>query len=80
MNFHMSTDETQNRITLIPENLSEDHKISLKNIFEKMCKKMVEINDEIANDILVRSTPCKVSQMCMLCITTLYSYIYPISF
>lgn len=51
-----STDETQRRITLLPERLSEDSKVALKNIFGNS-NVLGELNIKEANHILVRASP-----------------------
>ena len=49
-----STDETQKRITIIPEKVTEDNKQILKQHFGS---KVQELERKEANDILVRSSP-----------------------
>ncbi|XP_047354219.1 uncharacterized protein LOC124950862 isoform X3 [Vespa velutina] len=50
-------DHTHRRITLLPEKISDESKVALKNIF--MVKKGLfeELNPKEANDILVRASP-----------------------
>ncbi|XP_071455706.1 sentrin-specific protease 6-like isoform X2 [Hetaerina americana] len=54
-------DETQKRITLLPERMTEDTKARLKSIF---CGKdlLVELDSKEANDILVRASPKEVQE------------------
>ena len=61
MYFRVLTDETHKRITLLPEKLTEDHKMGIKKIFERTKRMMVEINNPVANEILVKSSPSEVS-------------------
>ncbi|XP_012137297.1 uncharacterized protein LOC100878812 [Megachile rotundata] len=49
-------DHTHKRITLLPEKLSEDSKIVLKNLFSQR-RLLAELNTKEANDILVRASP-----------------------
>ncbi|XP_032669782.1 uncharacterized protein LOC116843458 isoform X2 [Odontomachus brunneus] len=49
-------DHTHKRITLLPEELTNDSKIKLKNIFSPRGK-MEELNPKEANDILLRASP-----------------------
>ena len=53
-------DETQRRITLLPERLHEDSKVTLKNIFGSLSNVLEELNNKEANDILVRASPKEV--------------------
>ncbi|XP_025163785.1 uncharacterized protein LOC105182689 isoform X2 [Harpegnathos saltator] len=49
-------DHTHKRITLLPEELTSDSKVKLKNIFLPRGK-MEELNPKEANDILLRASP-----------------------
>jgi hypothetical protein len=55
------SDETQRRITLLPERLHEDNKVALKNIFGSLSNVLEELSNKEANDILVRASPKEVS-------------------
>lgn len=55
------SDETQRRITLLPERLHEDSKVALKNIFGPLSNVLEELSNKEANDILVRASPKEVS-------------------
>jgi hypothetical protein len=59
-------DETQRRITLLPERLHEDSKVALKNIFGPLSNVLEELSNKEANDILVRASPKEVSDCEML--------------
>lgn len=54
-----SNDETLKRITLLPEKITEDFKMTLKKIVEVNQKVLVEIGNGPANEILVKSSPCE---------------------
>ncbi|PSN57920.1 hypothetical protein C0J52_00233 [Blattella germanica] len=59
-----SQDETQRRITLLPERLNEDSKVALKTIFGSLSNNVLEeLNNKEANDILVRASPKEVQNM-----------------
>ncbi|XP_021936900.1 uncharacterized protein LOC110838211 isoform X2 [Zootermopsis nevadensis] len=58
-----SQDETQRRITLLPERLHEDNKVALKNIFGSLTNVLEELSNKEANDILVRASPKEVQNM-----------------
>ncbi|PNF29866.1 hypothetical protein B7P43_G09538 [Cryptotermes secundus] len=58
-----SPDETQRRITLLPERLHEDSKVALKNIFGPLSNVLEELSNKEANDILVRASPKEVQNM-----------------
>lgn len=49
-----SADETQKRITILPEKLTEDNKAILKQHFKDL---VLELESKEANEILVRSSP-----------------------
>jgi sentrin-specific protease 7 len=49
-----SPDETQKRITILPEKMTEENKAVLKSVFES---KLQELESKDANEILVRSSP-----------------------
>lgn len=53
-------DDTQKRITLLPNKLTPDQKMRIKKVFSG---KIVEINNALANEILVRSSQCVVSHL-----------------
>ncbi|XP_043675797.1 uncharacterized protein LOC122632713 isoform X1 [Vespula pensylvanica] len=50
-------DHTHRRITLLPEKLSDESKVALKNIFMIRKGLLEELNPKEANDILVRASP-----------------------
>lgn len=53
-----SADETHKRITFLPERITEDNKLGLKKIFTDIRKNsLVEIQNGVANEILVKSSP-----------------------
>lgn len=60
------SDETQRRITLLPERLHEDNKVALKNIFGSLTNVLEELSNKEANDILVRASPKEVSLLQVL--------------
>ena len=49
-----SQDETQKRVTILPEKLSDDNKMVLKQYFGN---RLQEVESKEANEILVRSSP-----------------------
>ncbi|XP_014229529.2 uncharacterized protein LOC106654253 isoform X2 [Trichogramma pretiosum] len=49
-----SKDQTHKRITLLPERITDDAKLTLKEIFRPI---MSELNGKEANDILVKASP-----------------------
>ncbi|XP_066991207.2 uncharacterized protein [Anabrus simplex] len=57
-----SGDDTQRRITLLPEKLLEESKVTLKTIFGNL-NILAELNNKEANDILVRASPKEVQNM-----------------
>lgn len=50
----MSKNDPYKRITLLPESMTDEAKITMKNLFGI---KMDELNSREANDILVRTCP-----------------------
>lgn len=63
INFFITLDETLKRITLLPEKITEDFKITLKKIVEVSQKILAEIGNGVANEILVKSSPSEVSSI-----------------
>merc|ERR1712130_205243 len=55
-----SPDETQKRITILPEKLTEENKAVLKQHFES---KLQELESKDANKILVRSSPKNIAML-----------------
>ena len=55
-----SPDETQKRITILPEKLTEENKAVLKQHFES---KLQELESKDANEILVRSSPKDIAML-----------------
>lgn len=55
-----SQDETQKRITILPEKLTEENKVVLKQHFEH---KLQELESKDANEILVRSSPKDIAML-----------------
>ncbi|XP_076637053.1 uncharacterized protein LOC143349590 isoform X4 [Colletes latitarsis] len=55
-------DHTHKRITLLPEKLSEESKVVLKNLFSRR-RLLEELSSKEANDILVRASPKDSSQV-----------------
>ncbi|XP_015586245.1 uncharacterized protein LOC107263491 isoform X2 [Cephus cinctus] len=49
-------DNTHKRITLLPEEMTEESKLCLKTLFP-LTKKLEELNPKEANEILIRSSP-----------------------
>ncbi|XP_034237938.1 uncharacterized protein LOC117643271 isoform X2 [Thrips palmi] len=54
-----SSEDTLKLITLLPEKITEDFKMTLKKIVEINQKILVEIGNGLANEILVKSSPCE---------------------
>ncbi|XP_076686446.1 uncharacterized protein LOC143378507 isoform X2 [Andrena cerasifolii] len=55
-------DETHKRITLLPEKLTVESKVVLKNLFSQR-NLLEELNSKEANDILIRASPKNVRSM-----------------
>ena len=57
-----SADETQKRITILPDKLNEDSKVILKQHFSGNLQ-LQELESKDANEILVRSSPKDIAKM-----------------
>ena len=55
-----SLDETQKRITVLLEKLTEEKRVALKQLFES---KLQEVDHRDANDILVRNSPRDIAKL-----------------
>ena len=55
-----STDETQKRITILPDKMNDEHKVTLKQHFSAIIQ---ELESKDANEILVRSSPKDIQKM-----------------
>lgn len=55
-----SLDDTQRRITLLPERIAEESKVALKSIFEGI---LSELDNKEANELLVRASPREIQSL-----------------